>query len=121
LRCVEQVFADSTTAHRFAGELPGSWVSQHVLRNSDEEAVMVVDRRMVLVAGKTRTDEMKRSWCFADDSFTMPEADVEWFCDETTGQWHIVGFGTDEAKVDISMRRAVKQVRELSAARRDAS
>ena len=92
-----------------------------MLRNSDEEAVMVVDRRMVLVAGKTRTDEMKRSWCFAVDSFTMPEADVEWFCDETTGRWHIVGFGTDEAKVDISMRRAVKQVRELSAARRDAS
>jgi hypothetical protein len=122
VRGVEQVFTDSATAHRFAGELPGSCVSRHVLRNSDEEAVMVVDRRVVVVAGETRTDETKRSWCFADESFTMPGADVEWFCDEKTGQWHIVGFGTNDAELDALMRRAAEQVLELSAAaRRDAS
>jgi hypothetical protein len=114
VRGVEQVFTDSATAHRFAGELPGCWVSQHVLHSSDREAVMVVDRRVVVAAGGTRADETKRFWCFADESFTMPAADVEWFCDERTGEWHIVGFGTDDAELDASMRQAIEQVLELS-------
>jgi hypothetical protein len=115
-RGVEQVFTDSAAAHRFADGLPGCWVSQHVLRNSDEEAAVVVDRRVVVVAGETRTDTTKRSRCFTDESFTMPAADVEWFCDETTGEWHIVGFGTDDAALDALMRQAVEQVLELSSA-----
>ncbi len=111
---VEQVFTDSAAAQRFADELSGGWVSQHVLRRSGEEAVMVTDRRVVVAAGETRTDETKRFWCFAEESATLPTADVEWFCEERTGEWHIVGFGTDDSDLDASMRQAVEQVRALS-------
>jgi hypothetical protein len=109
-RGVEQVFTDSAAAHRFADELPDRRVSQHVLRSSNEEAVMVIDRRVIVVAGQTRADETKRSWYFTDESFTLPAADVEWFCEERTGEWQIVGFGTDDADLDASMRQAVEQV-----------
>jgi hypothetical protein len=122
-RGVEQVFTDSAAAYRFADELPGCWVSQHVLRSSDEEAVMVIDRRVVVVAGQTRADETKRFWCFPDESVTMPTADVEWFCEERTGEWHIVGFGTDDSDLDASMRQAIEHVLTLidAAARANAT
>jgi hypothetical protein len=66
-------------------------------------------------------DETKRFWCFADKSVTMPRADVEWFCEERTGEWHIVGFGTDDSDLDASMRQAVEHVLTLIAAAARAS
>ena len=112
---VEQMFARSDDAYRYASGVAGSSVTRHVLRKSVDEAVVVFDRRIVVADGVKRSDLTVPVRQFVDDPRFMPgAADVEWFCCEGGGEWHIAGFGTDEAELDAKMLSVVDRACRLS-------
>lgn len=110
----DQVFSCREDADRYADGRPGASVTRHVLRRSFGEAVVVFDRRVIVVDGAKRSDVTHSIVQFVDDPFLMTgPADVESFYGEDD-QWHIVGFGTDEHALNTKVATAVEGARRLS-------
>jgi hypothetical protein len=109
VRDTVEVFDNLDAAARYAAQDPAALVRSYPLRRSIDEATVVHDRRVVIRAGRPGIAEQVEVLAFYDDEFQPPAADVEVF-ELEPGEWHVVGFGTDENALTSAMDRAIERI-----------